>query len=313
MKIYNNLDNFEKIAFPVVTIGSFDGVHIGHKALIAKMTNYARKNNGETVLITFNPHPRVVLFPDRHDLKLINTPDEKVEQMHKAKIDNLVMFPFTIEFSKIKSIDFIRKVLVEKIGTKMFIIGYDHHFGNNREGDFEYLYELGKYYNFEVEEISAQDVNEISVSSTKIRNAINDGKIETANQFLGYTFSLQGKVVKGFQIGRTLGYPTANIDLSDKLKIIPAHGVYAVWIKIKDQLYKGMLNIGIRPTINAEVATIEVNIFDFEQDIYNHSIRVFFIGRIRDEEKFSGLDALKDQLALDKLKALEILKEEIIL
>ena len=294
----NNIKN------PVVTIGSFDGVHLGHQTIINNLKKSAKKIDGETVLITFFPHPRIVLFPEHSGLKLINTQEEKIKLLEQFGIDNLIIFTFTKQFSKISSIDFIRHTLVSRINAKKLIIGYDHHFGKNREGDFEHLFELGRYYNFEVEEIQAKDIEDISISSTKIRQALKNFDIKTANKYLNYDYPLSGKVVIGKQLGRSIGFPTANIEVKDPYKLIPPNGVYVVKVEIQEKYYKGMLYIGKRPTLSEEKISIEVNIFDFNQNIYDENITVYFKDFIREEIKFVNFNALKNQLEKDKEKAL---------
>ncbi|OIP05414.1 MAG: riboflavin biosynthesis protein RibF [Bacteroidetes bacterium CG2_30_32_10] len=307
MNIHYNLNDFEELNYPVVTMGSFDGVHLGHLQILSKMVEIARKEQGESVLFTFYPHPQQILFPNLQSLKFINTQAEKIELLRKAQIDHLIIFPFSLAFSKISSKDFIHQFLVDKLHVKKLISGYDHHFGNKREGNYKSLSELGQLYGFEVEEVQALKVNNIAVSSTEIRNALSVGNIKLANTYLGYNYSITGTVILGNQIGKKIGFPTANIEIDDKHKLIPANGVYAVYINIESIIYKGMANIGTRPTLNLKEKSFEVHIFNFDNEIYNKSITVKFIDRIRDEYKFSDLDALKTQLAIDKNNALNIL------
>lgn len=309
MKVYTNIDDFLGVKNPIVTTGTFDGVHVGHQKIIARLKALAKEEDGETVLLTFYPHPRMVLFPEDNELKLINTQAEKIELLEKYGIDYLIIYPFTKEFSRLSSVEFVRNILVNTIKTKRLVIGYNHHFGRNREGSFEHLKEYGPLYGFDVEEIPAKDIHSIEISSTKIRTALLSGDVTTANTYLGHEFSICGKVVGGKQLGRTIGYPTANIQLQDKYKIIPADGVYAVKVKHKEQLYGGMLNIGNNPTIEGKGRSIEVNIFDFDMDIYNQDATIYFIERLRDEVKFNGLDELKKQLALDKINSEKILNK----
>ena len=300
MKVYQDIDNFVGVNNPIVTIGTFDGVHVGHQKIINRMHEAAKQVSGETVLITFYPHPRLVIHPDSKNLKFINTQKRKVNLLEKSGIDHLVFIPFTREFSKLTSSQFIKEYIVDKIKAKKLIIGYDHHFGKNRLGDFSVLYDLGKEHHFEVEKIHAQDVENIAVSSTKIRKALNEGKIKVANNLLGYEYSITGKVVAGNKIGRTIGFPTANIEIDDEYKLITANGVYASRVEYEGVIYHGMSNIGVRPTVNHSDLTIEVNIFDFDKDIYDESITIYFVDRIRSEVKFDDLSALKAQLTLDK-------------
>ncbi len=249
MKIHKGLDSIQPIRNAVVTIGTFDGVHIGHQEILQRLKEIASKIEGETVVITFWPHPRLVLFPNDDSLKLLSTFEEKAEILLKLGIDHLVAIPFTKEFSNLTSEQFTRQVLLEKIGTKRLVIGYDHRFGKNREGSFEHLKANEKEYGFKVEEISKQEIDNIAVSSTKIRKALEIGDVKTANSYLGQHYSLSGKVVEGNRIGRTIGFPTANIDIAEKFKLVPADGVYAVKVSLAEGSFQGMLNIGNRPTI----------------------------------------------------------------
>jgi len=292
-----------------LTVGTFDGIHFGHQKLIEHLNDSAKSKNGESVILTFSPHPRTVLFPENNSLKLINTLDEKIERLNHCGIDHLIIYPFTKEFSRISALEYVRDFLVKELKISTLIIGYDHQFGRNREGNFEYLKELSELYNFEVVEISAQDINEINVSSTKIRNAIESGEIHLANQYLGYSFSITGKVIEGKRIGNTIGYPTANISVEDSLKIIPSNGAYSVRVSINNNWFNGMLNIGINPTVNSEnQKSIEVNIFDFDHSIYGQEITIQFVKRLRGEVKFESLDQLKEQLRLDKENSEKLLK-----
>lgn len=301
MKVYRSLDEFENKGNAVVTTGTFDGVHYGHQKIISRLKEVATQYKGESVIITFFPHPRLVLFPEDNDLKLINTLEEKIALLEKAGIDHLIIIPFTKEFSRLSSLEFIQEILVDKIGTKKLVIGYDHHFGKNREGSFEHLKLYAPEYGFEVEEIPGQDINDVAVSSTKIRNAILNGNFEIANRYLGYPFSINGKVAKGDQIGRTIGYPTANIQVPESYKLIPGDGIYAVKVNVNNIDYFGMLYIGNRPTVNGLNKVIEVNIFDFNEDIYDKHITVEFHKYIRGDKKLNGLDELKAALAEDEV------------
>lgn len=303
MKIYHSIEEFQKIENAVVTTGTFDGVHIGHLKIIDRLKEVARDINGETVLLTFFPHPRMVLFSD-NDLKLISTKNEKIALLEEAGIDHLIIHPFSREFSRLSSVEFVRDVLVNKIGTSRLVIGYNHHFGRNREGSFEHLKEYGPVYGFKVEEICAQDVDEVSVSSTKIRKALEEGYIVTAREYLTHDFSLSGIVVKGNHLGHKIGFPTANIKVVDSHKLIPGNGVYAVRALIHGVEYKGMLNIGVRPTIDGTEKTIEVHIIGFDDDIYGEELTVLFDDWIRNEQKFNSLDELKLQLEKDKIAVL---------
>ena len=308
MKVYKGLGEFEKLKNAVVTTGTFDGVHQGHQKILSRLIEVAKKNKGESMLLTFFPHPRMVLQPDS-DLKLINTIDEKIKLLREVGIDHLIIHPFTKQFSRTTSLEFVRDLLVNKIGTTKLVIGYDHHFGRNREGSFEHLKEFGPIYGFEVEEISVQDVDNVNVSSTKIRKALEEGEVDVAASYLGYSFFIEGEVVHGQKVGRELGFRTANINIENPYKLIPKNGIYAVNARIGESEYKGMLNIGLRPTIEAsEKLTIEVHLFDFNEDIYGKQIHVSFIKRIRSEKKFENREALIAEMQKDKVRAEHILK-----
>lgn len=307
MKVYYSLTSFPKINNAIVTQGTFDGVHIAHKVILKQLKEIAKVKGGETVLITFDPHPRTVLFPEDHGLQLLNTTAEKINLLSNEGLDHLIILPFTKEFSRLSSLEFIRDILIEKIGTKFLVIGYNHRFGKNREGSFTHLKEFAPTYGFEIMEISAQDLDEISVSSTKIREALSVGNVNLAGRFLGRNYSLEGVVVQGKQLGRTLGYPTANIEVAHELKLVPADGVYAVWVWVQGKKYGGMLNIGNNPTVEGKGRSIEVNIFDFSESIYNQTISIEFVDKLREELKFKSLDELKSRLDIDKLQALKLL------
>lgn len=309
MKIYRSIDDFITINNAVVTTGTFDGVHLGHREILSRLNKIAKEISGESVLLTFFPHPRMVLFPDNKDLKLLNTLDEKIELLEKAGVNHLIIQEFTKEFSRYSSIEFVRNILVNKIGTKKLVIGHDHRFGRNREGSFEHLKEFGPLYGFDVEEIPKQQVDEVAVSSTKIRNAIMEGDMTKAANYLGYHFFITGIVEEGEKMGRKLGYPTANISIREDYKLIPLDGVYAVKVEVKNESFYGMMNIGVRPTFNGKRKTVEVNIFNFDKEIYNEKIRVSFIEYIRPEIKFDGVDHLKQQLNRDMQKAQKIVSE----
>ena len=308
MKVYERLADFKNLPNAVVTTGTFDGVHIGHKKIISRLQTVAEASKGETVIITFHPHPRLVLFPDDNDLRLLNTQEEKISRLEKMGVQHLVIIPFNKEFSRITSLDFVRNILVKQIGAKKLVIGHDHHFGRNREGSFEHLKEFGPLYGFDVEEIPVQDIDTVAVSSSKIRHALNNGNIKVANEYLGYAYSLSGIVVMGDQRGRSINFPTANIAVNEGRKLIPAIGVYAVKVNVQGKNYSGMMNIGHRPTVGGGKVTLEVNIFDFDAVIYDQKITVSFIERIRNEQKFEHLEALKAQLALDKAKTLALIQ-----
>jgi riboflavin kinase / FMN adenylyltransferase len=307
MEIHYDLENFKKLNFAVVTSGTFDGVHLGHQKILTKLKEIASENNGESVIITFYPHPRTVLFNDSQNLKLLNTLTEKILLLKQFGIDHLIIIPFTREFSEISSTNFIEEILIKKIGAKALVIGYDHRFGKNREGGFEYLKENAESFGFEVMEIPRHDVESIGISSSLIRNALLEGDVKQAALLLGANYTLSGKVVKGKQLGRTLGFPTANIYVMEDYKLIPSDGVYAVFINYNSQIFKGVLNIGKRPTIEGKDRTIEVNIFDFDKEIYGENLTISFEQKIRDEQKFDSLEALKKQIDLDANQAKQIL------
>lgn len=293
----------------VVTIGTFDGVHIGHQKIIKRLINTGKTEGLQSVILTFFPHPRMVLQKDSN-IKLINTINERHDILDDLGLDCLVVKKFTHEFSRLSAEDFVKDILVEKLNAKKVIIGYDHRFGRNRNADINDLKTFGDTYGFEVEEISAQDINDVAVSSTKIRTAITEGEIHKANAFLGYHFMLSGKVTKGKGLGKQLGFPTANIEIEEDYKIIPKQGSYIVSSMIKDTRVYGMMNIGMNPTVNGSKETIEVNFFDFDDDIYDDIIKIDLLHRIRDEEKFGSVEALKRQLAKDKKTALEFISNQ---
>ena len=301
MKVYKHLSEFKPINNAVVTTGTFDGVHIGHQKIIHRVKEIAHQIAGQSVIITFHPHPRLVLFPEDNHLKMLNTLPEKIKLLEASGIAHLIIIPFTKEFSRLSLVDFIQQILVDQIGTKKLVIGYDHHFGKNREGSFEHLKHYGPSYGFEVEEIPKQDINDVGVSSTKIRTALAQNQIVIANQYLGYPYAIEGVVVKGDQIGRSIGFPTANIQIQESHKLIPADGIYAVHMLWQSQTYKGMLYIGDRPTVQGSKKVIEVNIFEFDQEIYDEQIQVKLIAYIRGDQKFDSLAALKLAIQQDEI------------
>lgn len=312
MKIYNHIDEFRPIKNAVVTIGTFDGVHIGHQKIISRLQEVAAQNSGETVILTFFPHPRMILHPDDQNIKLISTLNEKAERLAELGIDHLIITPFTRDFSNLSPEEYINEILVKKIGTKQIVIGYDHRFGKDRKGGLEELQHYASDFGFEVEEIPEQDINDVAVSSTKIRNAILSGDVRTAQDFLGYPFQLTGKVIKGDQIGRKLGFPTANLFIEENYKLIPSDGIYAVSIDFKGEdtklkSAKGMAYIGHRPTINGMSRNIEVNIFDFNEDLYGQTIRIHFQEYLREDQKFNSLEELRIQLIKDETAARSVL------
>ncbi|MBT4774236.1 MAG: bifunctional riboflavin kinase/FAD synthetase [Crocinitomicaceae bacterium] len=305
MKVYTDISDFKNVKNPVVTTGTFDGVHFGHQKIIDRLKSVATKIGGESVLLTFHPHPRMVLFPDDEDLKLLSTREEKIKRLESAGLDHLIIYPFSRKFSRRTATEYVRDLLVNEIGVKTLVIGYDHQFGRNREGNFEQLIELAGIYDFKLEEIPAQELDDVKVSSTKIRNALLKGDVKTASKYLSHDYKVSGIVVKGRQLGRELGFPTANISVLDRYKLIPGDGVYAVNVKVNKGNFKGMLNIGYRPTVGGLYkATMEVNIFEFNENIYGHFIGVEFVKRLRDEIKFDSVEELKIQLELDKIQAL---------
>lgn len=308
MKIYHGIDDFTRLNYAVVTSGTFDGVHVGHQKILSRLREIADRNNGETVVLTYWPHPRLVLHPEDSSLKLLNTFEEKAALLKNEGIEHLVRIPFTREFSQMTSEEFITRILVETIGTRKLVIGYDHHFGKNREGSFESLRQNAPRYGFEVEEIPKQDVDHVTVSSTKIRQALEKGDVENAAHLLGRPYSLTGRVVQGDKIGRLLGYPTANIDVDTRYKLIPMFGIYAVTVRYESELLQGMLYVGYRPTINGTRLNVEVNIFDFDKEIYGESLTVYFHKLIRNDTRFSDLEQLRVQLATDRRDALAALK-----
>ena len=308
MKIYHNFTDFVKVPNAIVTIGTFDGVHQGHRAILSDMVNAAKAIGGETVVITFYPHPRQVLNINSANLRFITTQEDKIKHLEDIGIDNLIIVNFTKEFSRVPSDVFIRDYVIETINPAKIVIGYDHHFGKNRTGDFGLLQDLAKQYNFEVQRIEAHDVENIAVSSTKIRISLQRGDVEHANMLLGYQYSYAGKVVSGNKIGRELGYRTANLDVEQEYRLIEMPGVYATYVDLQGKVYKSMTYIGKKPTINAgEEECIEVHIFDFDGDIYEKDLKIRFVKRIRDERKFDSLEDLKRQLEIDEKQIRELL------
>ena len=307
MKVFTTIPNYPSENKSIVTIGTFDGVHLGHRVILRRMKEIAKKTKGKSVLLTFSPHPRHVLHKDNQDMKLITTLQEKQDLINQAGLDNLVIHEFTKKFSRIKPVNFVRDILVEQLNVHTLVIGYDHHFGRNREGSIQELTTLADLYDFNIEKIDPQYFEDVTVSSSKIRKLIEKGEMVKAKQYLGYEFMLNGKVIKGNSLGKTINFPTANIVVEDKWKILPADGVYAVKIILEEKEYKGMMNIGQKPTVDGNGISLEVNIFDFNQDIYGKGIEIRFVKRIRDERKFENLLGLKKQLLIDRNKARKIL------
>lgn len=303
-------ENFRIEKDCILTIGTFDGVHLGHQKILKKLNEIRLKTGLSSVILTFDPHPRKVLFPNQKDLKLITTTDEKLALLEQNGIDVTVVYPFSKAFSQLDAQAYIKDILVKSLKVKHLIIGYDHKFGNNRDGDITTLKKYASEYGYTVEEISAQDIDNINVSSSKIRHALEKGNVELANKYLGYEFFMEGSVVKGKQLGRTLGYPTANLKIEDADKMIPAIGIYLVGVKIDGEEFHGMLSIGKNPTTDTdELVKIEVNIFDLDKDLYNKNITLSFIKHLRNEVKFENIDKLKGQLKLDKENCLKLLAE----
>lgn len=306
MQVHRNIQNLPKFKNAVVTIGTFDGVHTGHQQIIAQLKQEAADINGETVIITFHPHPRKIVSAKQ--LHILNTLEEKIELLEAMYVDHLVVVPFDDSFAHQSAEEYVKHFLFEKFLPHTVIIGYDHRFGKGRQGDYHLLEDYGKELGFIVKEIPEHVLNNITVSSTRIREALLQSDIQTANNYLGYHYFFEGTVVQGNKLGRTIGYPTANLRIEAEEKLIPGNGVYAVSVAIqhlKDQLFGGMMNIGMRPTVDGTKRTIEVNIFDFDEDIYGQTIRVYVKQYLRGEVKFSGLDALKEQLAKDKETAIK--------
>lgn len=302
MKIFNSIKSFNAVKPTIVTIGTFDGVHLGHKKILAQITKSAYDLNCESLVLTFFPHPRMVLQEDT-EMKQLNTLNEKIELLDNLGIDNLVVHPFDKEFSRLTAEEFVKEVLVDVFKIKKIIIGHDHRFGRNRTANIDDLISFGETYGFEVEQISAEEINEVSISSTKIRNALLEGNIELATTYLGYNYSLSGIISKGKQLGRTIGYPTANIKIEEEYKLIPLNGVYIAQSILNGKTVFGMMNIGTRPTVDGTTQTIEINFFDFKQNLYGQKITVSLLHRMRTEQKFESLDALKSQLSKDKINA----------
>jgi riboflavin kinase/FMN adenylyltransferase len=305
LKTYTNSAQFIPTK-SVVTIGTFDGVHIGHRKILKKLILRAQEMNCESVVLSFFPHPRMVLQHDT-SIKLLNTLDEKIKLMEELGVDHLIIHPFDQEFSNLSAEHFVKNILVDQLHTQKIIIGYDHRFGKNRSADITDLIEFGRRYDFEVEQISAEEINEIAVSSTKIRTSLLNADLETTTHFLGYPYEFSGTVVQGKQLGRTIGFPTANIAIDQKYKLLPKNGVYVVRVTLDDQTLFGMMNIGVRPTIDGQTQTIEVHLFDFEREIYNAHLTITVLKFIRDEEKFESLEALQAQIFTDKSVALAFL------
>lgn len=310
MHIFTDLDKFNVIK-PVITVGIFDGVHKGHDKIIKTLVDNAKKLNTESVIFTFWPHPQHVINGHNKEIKLLNTIDEKIELLEKAGIDHLIIYPFTKEFSKLSSKEFVEQFLVNKLKINTLIVGYDNHIGNNKEGNYEQLKKLAEIYNFNLVRVAEQKKDKKNISSTNIRNDLISGNIELANSCLGYNYSVTGKIIEGNKIGNTIGFPTANIEIAEKYKLLPADGVYAVEVLINEKTYPGMLNKGIRPTLKNQdnKPSIEIHIIDFGKKIYGEKITVKFIKKLRDEIKFDNIELLKQQLNKDKEEVIKLLKQ----
>jgi riboflavin kinase/FMN adenylyltransferase len=305
MRIFNSIGRLPDFSNTVFTQGTFDGVHLGHQKILKRLKDETEKAGGESVLLTFWPHPRLFLFPEDNELKLLQTLEEKIDELEKAGVDNAVVLPFTREFSQMLPEEFIKDFLVNSLNIHTAIIGYDHRFGRNREGDIQLLKSCQSQYNYKVLEIGPEDIDDITISSTKIRNSLLSGDVDTANAYLGRSYSFSGKVVHGKKLGRTIGFPTANLAINHPNKLIPAIGVYAVQCKVDDRIFGGMMNIGNNPTVPGKDFSVEVNIFDFNAEIYDKVIEIFVLAKIRDEKKFGNLEELALILQLDKKAALE--------
>ncbi|MFV5683905.1 bifunctional riboflavin kinase/FAD synthetase [Flavobacterium sp. GB2R13] len=308
MKIFHSINDFSSNKKTILTLGTFDGVHIGHKKILEKLIQKTKNEDYESLVLTFFPHPRMVL-QEHSDIKLLNTIDEKIDLLEQIGIENLVIHPFDETFSRLTAEEFVKTILVDRFHIQKIIIGYDHRFGRNRTANIDDLIAFGKEYNFEVEQISVQEINDISVSSTKIRTALLDGDMDLANKYLGYDYFLTGIVVKGKQLGRTINFPTANLKIEENYKLIPQNGVYIVKSTINQKTVFGMMNIGFNPTVDGQIQTIEVHYFDFDTDLYNQKIRISILHRIRSEQKFDSVALLKEQLEKDKKTATDYLSK----
>ena len=308
MKHFTSIQNFHfQTKKNIITIGTFDGVHLGHKSILEKLKHATQNNQYESLVLTFFPHPRMVLQQDS-SIKLLNTIDEKATLLEKYGIDNLIIHPFDEAFSNLTAEEFVKDILVDKLNIHKIIIGYDHRFGKNRTADINDLITFGKKYSFEVEQINAHEIDEIAISSTKIRKALLDGNIKLANQYLGYPYFISGIVVEGKKIGRTIGFPTANIQINENYKLLPKNGVYVVSSEIDNVLYFGMMNIGKNPTIGENDQSIEVHFFNLNEDIYNKNLQILILEHIREEQKFNSLSELQVQLDKDKLYSLNYIQ-----
>ena len=306
MKIFHSINDFRSTKKTIITLGTYDGVHIGHKKILERVLQNTNDEQYESLVLTFFPHPRMVLQGDS-DIKLLNTINEKIDLLQEIGIENLVIHPFDETFSRLTAEEFVKTILVDRLNIQKIIIGYDHRFGRNRTANIDDLINYGEQYGFEVEQISVQEINEISVSSTKIRQAFLEGNMALANDYLGYDYFITGTVIQGKQLGRTINFPTANLAIQENYKLIPQNGVYIVKSSIDNKLVYGMMNIGFNPTVNGQNRSIEVHYFDFDADLYSKEIRVSILHRIRSEQKFPTFDLLKAQLEKDKQVAISYL------
>jgi riboflavin kinase / FMN adenylyltransferase len=306
LKLFHSINDFQSTKKTILTLGTFDGVHIGHKKILERITQNTENGKYESLVLTFFPHPRMVL-QEKSEIKLLNTIAEKSKLLEETGIENLVIHPFNESFSRLTAEEFVRTILVDQFHIQKIIIGHDHRFGRNRTANIDDLIAFGAEYGFEVEQISAQEIQDVSVSSTKIRKALDEGNIALANDYLGYAYFLSGEVVKGKQLGRTIGFPTANIHIEEDYKKIPKNGVYIVKTFIDNKTVFGMMNIGFNPTVNGQKQTIEVNLFDFDADIYGQKLEISLLEYIREEQKFGSVDLLKEQLNKDKNTALDFI------
>lgn len=309
MKVYYKLSDFSALSHAVVTSGTFDGVHIGHQKILKSLNELATEKGGESVVLTFWPHPRMVVSQDSQQLKLITTIDEKIKLIEKSGVKHLLVIPFTREFSELSAEKYVQEILIKTIGTKTLVIGYDHRFGKNREGGFDYLEKNSNRFGINLQEIPRQEIEDLTISSTKVRNALTDGDVSLASNLLGRNYQFTGIVAKGRQLGRQLGFPTANVQVKENYKLIPANGVYTVRVVVRENTYTGIMNIGNRPTVDGTGRTQEVHIFDFNSDIYGELVTVEIITFIRHEVKFSSIEELKNQIKVDSEKAKKILAD----
>lgn len=303
MRVHQSVENYDhKELLSVLTIGTFDGVHIGHQKIIERLNQIKSEDFERSMILTFYPHPRMVLDHSK-DIKMLTTMDEKIYLLEKFGLDDLIIEPFTKEFSRLSALDFVRNILVNQLNIKKLVIGYDHHFGKNREGNFEQLSEYGELYDFKVEEISAQEIENVSVSSTKIRKALENGEMEKANKYLGYNYLLTGKIIKGQGIGRKINFPTVNLHIAEDYKLIPKKGVYVVRANFNNKSSFGIMNIGFRPTVGGKGQTIEIHLLDFNDDLYGSNMQIEVLMRLRDEKKFESIEELAAQISKDEESA----------